>query len=88
MLGGQTEQLPESFVELDVKRSNVYTLHNTMNQRIATYVIIAASFMGIGGQAVIYFTDKATAHQCINHDWPKEHDTLHRNWCITNGYDI
>ena len=70
------------------KRSNVYTLHNTMTQRIATYVIIAASIMGIGSQAVIYFVDKATAHQCNTHDWPKEHNTLHRNWCITNGYDI
>ena len=64
-------------------------LHQTtVTQRIATYVIIAASIMGIGGQAVIYFVDKATAHQCNTHDWPKEHDTLHRNWCITNGYDI
>ena len=59
-----------------------------MTQRIAIYVIIAAAIMGAGGQAVIYFTDKATAHQCNTHDWPKEHDTLHRNWCITNGYDI
>jgi hypothetical protein len=59
-----------------------------MTQRIASCVLIAASIMGIGSQVVIHFVDKATAHQCITHDWPKEHDTLHRNWCITNGYAI
>jgi hypothetical protein len=57
-----------------------------MTQRIASCVIIAAAIMGTGGQAVIHFVDKATAHQCITHDWPKEHHTLHRNWCITNNY--
>ena len=65
-----------------------HLLDTTVTQRIASYVIIAAAIMGIGGQAVIHFVDKATAHQCITHDWPKEHDTLHRNWCMTNGYDI
>ncbi len=64
-------------------------LHQTtVTQRIASIVIAAATIMGIGGQAVIYFTDKATAHQCINHDWPKEADQIHRDWCITNGYKI
>jgi hypothetical protein len=59
-----------------------------MTQHIASIVITAATLMGIGTQVTIHQLDKATAKQCINHDWPKEHDTLHRNWCITNGYDI
>jgi hypothetical protein len=59
-----------------------------MTQLIATYVIIAASIMGIGGQVVIHSLDKATAEQCRTHDWPKEADQIHRDWCITNGYDI
>ena len=59
-----------------------------MTKLIASYVIVAAFVMGIGGQIVIHQLDKATAHQCRTHDWPKEADQIHRDWCIGNGYDI
>lgn len=42
----------------------------------------------IAGPVAAYFIDKATAKQCITHDWPKDADQIHRDWCITNGYEI
>jgi hypothetical protein len=60
-----------------------------MTQRIATiatYVIIAASIMGIGSQVTLHQLDKATAHQCINHDWPADAHNIHLAWCAANNY--
>ena len=52
-------------------------------------IIIWAFGLGIlAGPVAGYFIDKATAEQCRTHDWPKEADQIHRDWCITNGYDI
>jgi len=52
-------------------------------------VIVTAFVSGIlGGPVAAYFIDKATAEQCRTHDWPKEADQIHRDWCITNGYNI
>jgi len=65
-----------------------FTQLNTMTQQLAAVIIGIATTMGIGTQVTIHLLDVATAKQCRTHDWPKEHDTLHRNWCITNGYDI
>jgi hypothetical protein len=58
----------------------------TMTQRIATYVIVIAAFMGIGTQISIHQLDKATAHQCINHEWPVEAHDIHLAWCAANNY--
>jgi hypothetical protein len=60
--------------------------YNTMTQRIATYVIVIAAFMGIGTQISIHQLDKATAHQCINHEWPVEAHDIHLAWCAANNY--
>ena len=62
------------------------TQHNIMTQRIATYVIVIAAFMGIGTQISIHKLDKATAHQCINHDWPADAHDIHLAWCAANNY--
>ncbi|NBS70042.1 hypothetical protein EBT31_14190 [bacterium] len=52
-------------------------------------VIVWAFSLGIlAGPVAGYFIDRATAHQCKSHDWPKEKDQLHRDWCIGNGYQI
>jgi hypothetical protein len=52
-------------------------------------VIIWAFGLGIlAGPVAGYLIDKATAKQCINHDWPREADQIHRDWCIANGYKI
>ena len=63
-----------------------HLFNTTMTQLIATYVIIAASIMGIGSQITIHQLDKATAHQCINHDWPTEAHDIHLAWCAANNY--
>ena len=59
-----------------------------MSQLIATYVLISAVIMGIGAQVTVHQLDKATAKQCLTHDWPKEADQIHRDWCLGNGYKI
>jgi hypothetical protein len=52
-------------------------------------VIVWSFSLGIlAGPVAGYFIDKATAEQCRTHDWPKEKDQIHRDWCITNGYNI
>jgi len=48
---------------------------------IAFPVIIAASIPG-----VINALDKATAVQCIQHDWPAAAHQVHMDWCADNGY--
>jgi membrane protein YqaA with SNARE-associated domain len=71
--------------------SGIYLHHTTVikGQNVFALIIIQAFGLGIlVGPVAGYFIDRATAEQCRTHDWPKEHDTLHRNWCITNGYDI
>tara|TARA_R110000822_G_scaffold165794_1_gene306307 strand:+ start:1185 stop:1454 length:270 start_codon:yes stop_codon:yes gene_type:complete len=30
--------------------------------------------------------EKATAHQCITHDWPANAHYIHMDWCTANGY--
>jgi len=59
-----------------------------MSQLIATYVLISASILGIGAQVTVHQLDKATAKQCLEHDWPKEADQVHRDWCLGAGYKI
>jgi hypothetical protein len=51
-------------------------------------MIVYATILGVGSQLVVHQLDKATAKQCLNHDWPKEADQVHRDWCIGNGYRI
>ena len=51
-------------------------------------MIVYAIILGVGSQLVVHQLDKATAKQCLVHDWPKEADQVHRDWCIANGYRI
>jgi len=32
--------------------------------------------------------DKATAHQCLTHDWPADKAVATSKWCVANGYKI
>lgn len=65
-----------------------HLFNTTMSQLVATYVLISAAIMGIGAQITVHQLDKATAKQCITHDWPKTADEIHKDWCIDNGYSI
>jgi hypothetical protein len=58
----------------------------TMTEHIASIVIAAATIMGIGTQVTIHQLDKATAKQCINHEWPATQHSAHMEWCATNNY--
>jgi hypothetical protein len=53
---------------------------------VAATVCGLAVLVGIGTQVTVYTLDKATAHQCANHDWPKQVHDLHIDWCAANGY--
>ena len=61
-------------------------MFNTKNFGVA--VILYATILGVGSQLVIHQLDQATKKQCQTHDWPKEADQVHRDWCIGNGYKI
>ena len=59
------------------------------SRNVFASVIVTAFSLGIlAGPVAGYFIDKATAEQCRTHDWPKEADQIHRDWCTTNGYNI
>ena len=71
--------------------SGIYLHHTTMikGQNVAALIIVQALGLGIlAGPVAAYFIDKATTKQCLTHDWPKEADQIHRDWCVTNGYQI
>lgn len=56
-----------------------------------TFAAVIVWAVGLGvicGPVAGYFIDKATAEQCRTHDWPKDADQIHRDWCVGNGYDI
>ena len=58
-------------------------------QNLFALVIIQSLAMGIiAGPITAHFLDKATTKQCLEHDWPKEADQVHRDWCVANGYEI
>jgi hypothetical protein len=59
-----------------------------MTKLTASYVLIAAIIMAVGGQIVVNQLDQATAKQCRDHAWPVVTDQIHRDWCIGNGYKI
>jgi len=64
---------------------------NTMIKGETVFASIIVTAFGLGilvGPVAGYFIDKATAKQCLNHDWPKEANQIHRDWCIANGYKI
>jgi len=65
--------------------SGIYSIQ-TMTQHIASVVIVAATFMGIGTQITIHKLDKATAEQCLTHDWPADAANIHLAWCAANNY--
>jgi hypothetical protein len=65
--------------------SGIYSIP-TMTEHIASIVIAAATIMGIGTQVTIHQLDKATAKQCINHEWPVEAHDIHLAWCAANNY--
>lgn len=81
----------QSPAQLLPQLSGIYSHHTTMikAQNVYALIIIQAFAIGIiAGPVAGYFIDKATAKQCITHDWPKEADQIHRDWCVTNGYKI
>jgi hypothetical protein len=54
------------------------------------FIVISTSIwmvsMGAISPIIIHQLDKATAKQCLTHDWPKTAHQLHMDWCAGNGY--
>ena len=63
-------------------------VHQFNAKTFGVSMVIAAIIMGVGSQVILHNIDRATAKQCLAHDWPKEADQIHRDWCITSGYKI
>ena len=63
-------------------------VHQFNAQTFGVSMVIAAIIMGAGSQVILHNIDRATAKQCLAHDWPKEADQIHRDWCIASGYKI
>jgi hypothetical protein len=71
--------------------SGIHLRYTIMIKGQNVYALIIIQAFGFGilvGPVAGYFIDKATAKQCITHDWPKKADQIHRDWCVTNGYKI
>ena len=82
------DQIPHSALP---QSRGIYLHHTTVikGQNVFALIIIQAFGLGIiAGPVAGYFIDKATTKQCLTHDWPKEADQIHRDWCIANGYKI
>ncbi len=93
---GLTEQLPGSFVELDVKRSIklTSTQHSSMTDlkiKACAFItgliaIIAINLVVTQPWLTLHNLEQATAQQCANHDWPVSAHDIHMDWCADNGY--
>ena len=82
------DQIPHSVLP---QSRGIYLHHTTVikGQNVFALIIIQAFGLGIlVGPVAGYFIDRATAEQCRTHDWPKEANQVHRDWCIANGYKI
>ncbi len=82
------DQIPHSVLP---QLSGIHLHHTTMikGQNVFALIIIQAFGLGIlAGPVAGYFIDRSTAEQCRTHDWPKEANQVHRDWCIANGYKI
>ena len=53
---------------------------------VAPVICGFAVLIGIGTQVTVHQLDKATAHQCASHDWPKDAHQVHMDWCAANSY--
>ena len=59
-----------------------------MKQNTPVVIILSAITLVSGVQVVLDQIDIATRRQCATHDWPRESNQVHRDWCIANGYNI
>ena len=59
-----------------------------MPQKFGTIAIGIACVLGFASYASIKALDAATARQCATHDWPKQLDQVHRDFCIGSGYQL
>ena len=58
-----------------------------VHQVIASAVVYAL-VIGVGTQIIARNIDRDTARQCAQHAWPQHLDTIHKDWCVDNGYKI
>ena len=53
---------------------------------VYAFVCGYAIVMGVAMPVTVHMLDKATAQQCVNHDWPSSAHHVHMDWCKTTGY--
>jgi len=57
----------------------------TPYKTVLSITATAAFFIGIPS-VIGHFIDKATANQCLTHDWPEHLHQNHLNFCDDFGY--
>jgi hypothetical protein len=55
---------------------------------LATLIVVPFGMQLVSAAKVLPNLERAVEQQCRTHDWPKEADQLHRDWCVANGYKI
>ena len=81
------DQIPHSVLPTaEIGTAQQLRTMQVLTERVATAVCGIAVIIGIGTQVTVYQLDKATAHQCATHDWPKEAHEVHMAWCAANSY--
>jgi len=55
---------------------------------LAALIVIPLGIQLVSAVYVLPNLERAVEQQCRTHDWPKEADQLHRDWCVANGYKI
>ena len=61
----------------------------SFNKVVALYFTITFTCVGataLSAAVGVNQLDKATAKQCLTHDWPADKHQVHMDWCADNNY--
>jgi hypothetical protein len=57
-------------------------------EQFSVRLIVCTIAVGIATQLGVVVLDQVAAEQCRQHRWPAHLNDTHRDWCISNGYNI
>ena len=62
------------------------TMKLSFSVALFALIILFLGFQIVSAVAVLPALEKATAQQCMNHDWPVHAHQIHMDWCADNNY--
>ena len=82
------EQLLASVIAQSAGDGHLHNINSIMFSvnNVAAFICSYVLAISIGSPILVHMLDKATAQQCINHDWPTAAHKVHMDWCTANGY--